>query len=206
MTTEKTAFILNAISNKPADLVRNGMRFDSATNEASNNGLEEVKAPKFTNKKIADDLLKHDFSIERLTYWLDQGLDPNRVGPITGCSLIGKLIILGKIDQVRLLLARGADPNIEDLNGLTPLMTVVLSHSFDRITQDMAKDMIQPLIDYHADLCRKNSKGADFQSCLSNINWRFAYKKKWDKIITELGKEIKQWQCPTSPVNRSIFC
>ena len=50
--------------------------------------------------------------LARLTRLLDAGCDPNTVHPFTGASALYNACFGGQqVDAVRLLLARGADPN-----------------------------------------------------------------------------------------------
>lgn len=56
---------------------------------------------------------------------LDRGMPPNiRLG---GPTLLNMLAQRGQIDALRLMLSRGADPNLVDDNGVTPLMAAALT-------------------------------------------------------------------------------
>jgi hypothetical protein len=88
--------------------------------------------------------------LELATDFLDSGHSPDQINPVTGvCPLV---LVIGEGDMLglELLLDRGANPNLQDFAGLTPLHHAVLARN---------EPMVRELLGYGADLHVANSSG-----------------------------------------------
>lgn len=90
-----------------------------------------------------------DLSVDSLRFWLDNGLDPDTVGP--DGTLLSICIKQGKFDSVQFLLEKHASVNLQDPKGDTALVTslklnhieiaqILLEHGADPNFQDPKGD------------------------------------------------------------------
>jgi palmitoyltransferase len=93
------------------------------------------------------------FHPEIVTYLLDHGADPNSQTNENGSSVLAGLAFVNKIDCVRILLQRGADPN----HGRVASLETPLHHAIAGAPD--SEDLIQLLIDHGADVNAKTQAG-----------------------------------------------
>ncbi len=92
-----------------------------------------------------DELIRHAQvgDVERVRALLDDGADPNTIRPGDASSLLILSAKGGHIGVVRTLIARGADVNLPNRNGWTPLMAAV-SHGHGSVVKLLLENGADP--------------------------------------------------------------
>ena len=88
--------------------------------------------------------------IKKVKELIDLGADVNYFDKTEGMSVLMKAVLMNHGDEVKALLLAGANPDIGDNAGNTPLMLAV---------EKNLKYIVRILVDYKADPKKKNKKG-----------------------------------------------
>jgi ankyrin repeat protein len=132
------------------------------------NSTEELNKNLF--KELGTNITRNSIEIailnENLIKWLDLGANIN-YRDIYGNTILHKVIRDNLLSTVKFLLERGADPNIGNRYGHTPLMFILVALF---IRKDDSIDITKELIYYGANLNIENYRGDTFYKLLLNNN------------------------------------
>jgi len=79
--------------------------------------------------------------------------------PLLMCLRVNNMQNAELAKELKILLDHGADPNVADEYGMTPLAMVAESGRFPNLAEDMRVNMMQELLDHHADPNKPDDRG-----------------------------------------------
>lgn len=166
------------MSNTPTEA---GSSIINATHIPGGHAMDTTKSsnikPIELSHKVMDDIIKNNFSKERIEYWVANGLSID-ASDANGISLLMAAVRKEKEEAVKFIISQKADVNAQDNHGNTALLYAIHTNkkTGKKSISDTSKRIVDYLIKNKANPCIKNIYDASFASDIESLS--DAYSKK----------------------------